>query len=192
MKHAPWNIHRLGRGPARGREKQKTVNAIAIDSSEKALAVAKRNAIRHGVPIQFLRGNLLEPLAHELRTMNHEHLIITANLPYLTPEQYAEEPSIQHEPTSALVGGKTGLELYEQLLKQMQTLTAKRYTLNAFFEIDPSQSDAMRALIKKYLPNASVEIKKDLCGRDRVVSCVLRPDLATRVERLQYPQNEKN
>jgi methylase of polypeptide subunit release factors len=40
-----------------------------------------------------------------------------------------------------------------------------------FFEIGEGQADVMRSLAQKFLSPCTVEIKKDLCDRDRVV-CV--------------------
>ncbi|MEK7623923.1 MAG: peptide chain release factor N(5)-glutamine methyltransferase [Patescibacteria group bacterium] len=151
--------------------KHKNIKTFAIDISRQALKVAKKNAKHHNVPITFLHGNLLEPIIkdHKLTAMGHK-LIITANLPYLTQEQYTQEPSIHHEPKSALIAPYGGLALYEQFLQQLQKLL-KAYgcQLTAFLEIDPSQSPRITSLIKKYLPNAKIAIKKDLASRDRCV-----------------------
>ena len=120
------------------------VITYAIDTSRSALCVAKKNALKHGVKINFLRGNLLEPviprlggeglkarggldnksLADELRPTHPYpaqagNIIITANLPYLTEQQFQSEPSIQREPKKALVADNNGLALYEKLLKQI-------------------------------------------------------------------------
>ncbi len=151
------------------------VQLIATDISQSALRVAKRNARRHDVAIQFLHGNLLEPFLKKFIQTNSKTynltpspstLVITANLPYLSEQQFDSEPSIQHEPKSALVAADNGLALYEELLKQLSDFSLRT---SAFFEIDPSQSEMMKELIKRYLPAASIEIKKDLAGRDRVV-----------------------
>ncbi len=149
----------------------KNIQAIAIDKSRNALRVAKKNTKQQQARMILLRGNLLEPFAQYSRNNPiGSPLIITANLPYLTKEQYADEPSIKHEPRSALVANKSGLALYEQLLKQIQQLTMS-YEVKAtcYFEIDPSQSDRIKSLVTTFLPGANVEIKKDLGGRNRVV-----------------------
>ena len=147
---------------------------IAIDVSKKALCVAKKNAQKHNVETEFLHGNLLEPIfkLSELRTKNPE-LIITANLPYITEQQFKQEPSIQKEPKLALVADNDGLALYEELLKQIATFhtypPSGRVPLSSFLEIDPTQTDKIKILIKKYLPESNIEVKKDLAGLDRLV-----------------------
>ena len=143
----------------------------ATDISRQALTVAKHNAQKHNVDITFLHGNLLEPIIKNSKfEIRNSKLIVTANLPYLTQEQFQNEPSIQHEPKSALVAKKGGLELYEKLLKQILQIS-KTYNLKpiTYFEIDPSQTHEISKLIKTYLPNSTIEIQKDLAGHDRVV-----------------------
>lgn len=154
--------------------KYKNIKIFAIDISKKALRVAKLNAKKHDVEIDFLHGNLLEPLLNQLQQLQHlqqfEQIIITANLPYLTNEQFQNEPSIQHEPKLALVAKDEGLALYEKLLQQIkQLLSTLDFRLSTLFEIDPTQTEKIKILIKKYLPEADIEIKKDLAGLDRLV-----------------------
>ena len=146
-------------------------NIIATDISRGALRVAKKNAKKHNAPVTFLHGNLIDPVmeSSELRTPNSE-LLITANLPYLTEEQFQNEPSIKHEPKSALVADKAGLALYEELLKQIAQIT-KTYNLKpiTYLEIDPSQTMPISNMAKTLLPNCTVTIHQDLAGLDRVV-----------------------
>lgn len=151
----------------------------AIDISPQALTIARKNAHINKTKIKFLRGDLLEPIIKNFKILKFQNskIIITANLPYLTPKQFKQEPSIQHEPKLALVAKKKGLELYEKLLKQISQLsksylpTGKAGNLKpiSYFEIDPSQASSIKKLIKKILPQAKIKIKKDLAGLDRVI-----------------------
>ncbi len=154
-------------------------DCYATDISHPALCIAKKNAKKHNTPITFLHGNLLEPLLKlKPKLPKTYNLIITANLPYLTENQYKKSPSIQHEPKSALValrqgyGGQiaknNGLALYEKLFQQINSFPVPPSS-SLFLEIDPSQSKSITDLIKNYLPTAHIETKKDLAGRDRVV-----------------------
>jgi len=147
---------------------------IAIDVSKKTLCVAKKNAKKHTVKIKFLHGNLLEPILkieHGSNGLNgFEQIIVTANLPYITEQQFQNEQSIQHEPKIALVAENDGLALYEKILQQIKQIT-NTYNLKpkTYFEIDPIQTDKIKILIKKYLPESNIEVKKDLAGLDRLV-----------------------
>ncbi len=152
----------------------KTITTYATDISAKALKIAKKNAKKHGVKIDFLKGNLLNPILKQwnnIKIEQYKNLIITANLPYLTEAQFASEPSIQKEPKTALVANKQGLALYEKLLNQIKKITKNHElrTLNCYLEIDPTQTQKIKTLIKQYLPNANIQIAQDLAGHDRVV-----------------------
>jgi release factor glutamine methyltransferase len=156
--------------------KHKNIKTYATDISQKALRIASRNAQHHRVHIDCRRGHLLQPIIQDskFKILNSSSVIITANLPYLTQAQFDSEPSIQREPRSALVAGNNGLALYEQLLSQLASLISNiKYPIFIFLEIDPSQTEPIKFLIHKYLPDAKVEIKTDLARRDRVVKIVL-------------------
>ncbi len=147
------------------------INAIATDISKQALKVAKKNAKKHSVKINFLHGDLLSPILQSFNLAIFQSVIIIANLPYLKEDWWVHEPSIQREPRLALVSDdETGLYLYEKLLQQI-TEIKKIMDIGywIFFEIDPRQSTQIFPLIQKYLPNASIEIIKDLSGFERVV-----------------------
>ncbi|HBB37975.1 MAG TPA: peptide chain release factor N(5)-glutamine methyltransferase [Candidatus Magasanikbacteria bacterium] len=144
------------------------ITIFAADISKKALKIAKKNANKHNIDITFKHGNLLAPL-HSTFCILHSEIIITANLPYLTQTQFDEEPSIQHEPHSALVADKQGLALYEELLEQIKTYHLTPIT---YLEIDPTQTSQISAIITRIFPHATIEIKKDLSGKDRVVTII--------------------
>ena len=145
------------------------ITLFATDISRSALRVAKKNAKNHRVNIKFLRGNLLQPILKKYSLLPTPYsLIITANLPYLTEQQFQSEPSIQREPKIALVAEKNGLALYEELFKQIPLLPTP-HSLLLLLEIDPSQTEKISKLIKQYFPSANLAIKKDLAGRDRLV-----------------------
>ena len=175
--------------------KHKNIKTIAIDISQDALAVARRNARAHGVKIKFLHGNLLSPLLNKsymLHVTCCNNTIITANLPYLPgvvrPGRAKktggwkewknncsmETRGLKFEPSQALFTGNHGLQLYEELLQQItKVVSCYKLHVTCLLEFDPRQTTRLKKLIKKYLPGASVEIKKDLAGRDRVavLSC---------------------
>ncbi len=141
----------------------------AIDISKPALKIARFNSLSNkcGNKIKFLAGNLLEPLITKIdfEGLNERQVIISANLPYLTPMQIKKSPSIQKEPKLALVAGKDGLKYYRKLFKQMKILNVPAKIL---CEIDPSQNKSIKILAKKYLPSVDVKIKKDLAGLYRL------------------------
>ena len=84
----------------------------AIDISEAALVVARRNADRNGVIVEFLAGSLLEPVA------GRSFDLIVSNPPYIPSADIAGlEPEVrEHEPLGALDGGRDGLDVYRSLI----------------------------------------------------------------------------
>lgn len=145
---------------------KQTIQIFATDISGQALKIAKQNAQKHNANITFLQGSLLEEKIQKNISLQNKNIIITANLPYLTQEQFNTEKSIQREPHSALVADDTGLALYKQLIQQIQKQDVYG---TFFFEIDPSQSQILSEYITKTFPDSKIQIIKDLCGRERVV-----------------------
>jgi release factor glutamine methyltransferase len=92
------------------------VDVTATDISEAALAVAKANALRHGVStrIQFVRTDLFDGLTAGF------HLVV-ANPPYVqNGDRPALSPEVRdYEPAEALFGGEDGLEVIRRLLDGM-------------------------------------------------------------------------
>lgn len=136
----------------------------ASDISAGALAVACKNAHPLEAPVKFKIGHLLEP--YNFEHYKNSTVIITANLPYLTHEQFEQEKSIQHEPYYALVAPEHGLALYKKLFEQVSKLSIRKIII--LCEIDPSQTEEFKNIVQHYLPKALVEIKKDLSHADRV------------------------
>ncbi len=148
---------------------------FAGDISATALAIAKKNAKFHNVAaaIKFYKGDLLKPF---LKLLNKPQIIedyaqifITANLPYLAPRQIKAEPTIQKEPWLALAAGKDGLKYYRKLFKQIRALAFPLPEITLLIEIDHTQKNSLRKLLKQIFPQADFEIKKDLGGHYRLV-----------------------
>ncbi len=137
---------------------------IATDVSPDALALARRNAERHGDAqrIRFLRGDLLEPLDAPVD-------VIAANLPYVRSDDFeAAPPEIrEHEPRLGLDGGLNGLRLIERLLRDAPSRLMPDGALYA--EIGEEQGEAARKLAQQSFPQGRIEVKRDLSGLDRVL-----------------------
>lgn len=85
---------------------------VAIDISEAALDVARRNATKHSVNVEFLHGSLLEPVA------GRRFDLVVSNPPYIPSADIAGlEPEVRDfEPLGALDGGEDGLDAYRSLI----------------------------------------------------------------------------
>lgn len=137
----------------------------AIDISVDALAVAKRNAERHGVSDRatFVEGDLLAPMQGE-----PPFDVIVSNPPYVSETEYqtlAREVREQ-EPRTALVGGPTGVETIARLVPQ--AFQCLRPNGRLIVELGPSIAEATRNLFHdSQWPE--VAIRKDLAGLARIV-----------------------
>lgn len=154
-------------------------HVLATDMSKEALAVAKSNAVAHKVDelVDFRHGNLVEPVVKIFASLGkqspYHHLIVCANLPYLTQHQVdaAQREVRDFEPHEALIAGQDGLDDYWnliRLLKKNRSVLPERVTI--LLEIDPSQNARIVELIRHDFPHAEPAITKDLEGFDRVVT----------------------
>jgi release factor glutamine methyltransferase len=132
---------------------------FASDISPQAIKVARKNAKTHNTKVTFAEGSLVAPWG------NQKFDIIVANLPYLNRET---DPSTKYEPKGALIAAKKGLALYEQLFRQIRSLSPLPSTL--LLEIGRDQGHLIKKLAQKYLPAYETKIYKDLFGRTRYAS----------------------
>lgn len=141
----------------------------ALDDSAGALEVTAKNAHRHGVAdrVHCLQGKLLEPLPGSVD-------LITANLPYVTTDEWIGLPPEIHdyEPRSALDGGPDGLSLIRRLLAM--TGTSLQPGGKILLEIGAGQGDAVLTLARQGFPEATVQLHQDYAGLDRLVTIETR------------------
>ncbi len=93
------------------------IRLLATDISPKALRIARLNASLHKVSgIAFLRGSFFSPL--KKRGLERQCDFLVSNPPYVSEGQWetVQEDIRLHEPKSALVSGKTGMEIIEKLV----------------------------------------------------------------------------
>lgn len=150
-------------------------HVTAIDVSAAALAVARRNATRHGVGdrVHFVEWDLLDGLvAHDLDGTPHEAPtafdIVVSNPPYVpSPDAARLAPEVAtFEPSIALYGGPDGLEVVRVLVAEAQRALRPGGWLA--FEIGAGQAGAVAEL----LPPCGLRLERiarDLQGIPRVV-----------------------
>jgi release factor glutamine methyltransferase len=144
----------------------------AIDISPAALAVAQRNAERHGVveQVHLLVGDVLSPRPSPVD-------LIVSNPPYIPSGKCASLPASvrDHEPRLALDGGPDGMDIIQQLLVQAPAVLRQpepeegRPGGELLIEIGADQGEAASRLARTFLPQATVRVHPDLAGRDRVL-----------------------
>lgn len=135
-------------------------NVLATDISEKALKVAKENAKRNNVKIEFKQSDIL-------KNVKGKFDIIISNPPYISKDEIIDPLVKNNEPHIALYADNNGLYFYEEILKNIKP-HLKEKTLIAF-EIGMTQSKAITELAQTYLPNSNIITEKDLTGKDRYI-----------------------
>lgn len=118
---------------------------IASDISLAALAVARRNAARHGVSrrIAFLHTQALAP--------ETDVDLIVSNPPYIArADAAALPPEVRdYEPHVALFGGDDGLEVYRGLFAQNRTSLSADRRGRLIVEVGYDQAAAVEAVARE-------------------------------------------
>jgi release factor glutamine methyltransferase len=140
-------------------------HVIASDVSQEALEIARTNRDRHGASVQFVAGSLLHWWHGTID-------VITANLPYLRPDQAHE--GIRFEPSIALYAGDDGFALNRALIEQ----AAGRLNTPGvmIMEIDPDQATVAFETAKRSFPGDRVRIERDLAGTERYLILERAPE----------------
>lgn len=144
----------------------KNAEVMASDISEKALEVAKINADKNGMKIDFIKSNLFE-------NINKKFNVIVSNPPYIKTEVIENlSKEVQKEPHLALDGGQDGLDFYRKIINE-----AYKYLENdgyLLLEIGYDQKVEVIRLIEENSNYQEIYSKKDLAGNDRIVVCKRR------------------
>ena len=136
---------------------------VASDISQKALEIARTNAIKHGVckRVEFIKSDLFDNLKI------HGFDFIISNPPYIMRKEIAYlQPEVKdYEPRTALDGGVDGLDFYRGI-SQKAPLYLKAGGILAF-EVGINQAAEVSGLLGRGF--SEIKIQKDLAGIDRVV-----------------------
>ena len=144
-------------------------NVLATDISPAALAVAKRNAEKHGVGDRtfFVEADLFPANKPDMQLD-----YIVSNPPYITTNELAGlDPDVQDfEPPSALDGGPEGTTVIQRLLPAAAQQLKPGGVL--LMEISPMIAERVESLVSEV---AGLELRptiKDLENRPRVIEAV--------------------
>lgn len=140
---------------------QEGLLGTASDISAEALEVAKENAARQKVCIDFRQGNLFQNVEGRFD-------MIVSNPPYIPTDEITHlmEEVRCHEPIGALDGREDGLYFYRQITaKSLGYLNPGGWLL---FEIGCDQGKSVAGLMES-AGYRNIEVIKDLAGLDRVV-----------------------
>ncbi len=140
---------------------------VATDTAMKALRLAKLNASQQKISnIIFARGSLFSALSR-LRLEGKCDFIVS-NPPYVTEEEWPKlDAEIRnHEPKSALVAGKSGLEVIHKLIQGAPLYLKPGGCL--LVEIGAGQKDKVMSFFDSSSVWEKASFVKDLNGISRV------------------------
>ena len=141
----------------------------AVDRSEEALVVARRNIHDNGLDerVKVFSGDLLAPLM-DAGLLGRLDLVVS-NPPYVREDEFDRLPVEvrDHEPREALVAGSEGTELHARIIEAAPAAMAKGARL--ILELSPEQSDDVKAMMVA-AGFTDVTFTRDYAGHYRVVA----------------------
>lgn len=136
---------------------------LLVDLSEKALAVAKKNAEKHlGENVTFLQSDLLTEV------QGKKFSLLLSNPPYIVSRVIPglDREVSEYEPKMALDGGEDGLVFYRRIAKEAKAVLLPGARL--YLEIGYDQGESVKDIFQKEGYEA-VEVFPDLSGNPRVL-----------------------
>lgn len=141
---------------------------IAVDYSEKALAVARENCLALGAKetVKFVHSDLFQSL--ELEGYKHQCDCIFSNPPYIVSSviETLDEEVRKHEPRMALDGGQDGLDFYRIISKEARRFLKEDGYL--FLEIGYDQNETVSDMLQKD-GYRQIECRKDYSNNWRMI-----------------------
>ncbi len=143
------------------KKEEEHMHITATDISKKALDVAKMNAKKLDADVNFIEGDMLNPV------LGMKFDIFISNPPYIPDEEYVESLVKDNEPNIALFGGEDGLKFYHIILEGVKPLLKEKAIIA--FEHGYDKKEALTKIALENFPDARVEVIKDLEGKDRMM-----------------------
>ena len=129
---------------------------IATDISEKALQIAKINAEKHNVAIDFRLGNMLDPIKEKLD-------VIVCNPPYIESEETVSEQTLKYEPHLALFASPK-IKYYQEILFNLQKMKDEFFIA---FEIGEDMERELTDLLEEEFQGLGYSFDQDIYGKTR-------------------------
>ncbi len=140
------------------------IKIIGTDISKKALKVAKKNNKIHNTKVEFKKSDLYEKICDK-------YDVVISNPPYIDKNSTSIQYKVKkYEPNVALFSSEQGTYYYRKILENINNIINKNHIIA--FEIGENQSEIIIKLIKEYLKNDEIIIKKDYNGFDRYIFIV--------------------
>lgn len=138
----------------------------AIDISDEALAVARKNAKIHGVDIDFIQADILNPNPY---LANNRFDVIVSNPPYICNKEAdeMERNVLNHEPHVALfVPDDDPLLFYRAIAEKTLTMLTPDGTL--FFEINRLYAQELTTMLQS-MGFSNIVVRQDQFNNPRML-----------------------
>lgn len=132
----------------------------ALDISKDAIDLASSNAVLNKANVNFALGDIKNC------TISKKYNILVSNPPYVKYDEPVD-PATKYEPQNALFADNNGLEFYEIILKRSKEFLQAKNIIA--FEIGCTEGQDITNVAKSYYPNAYIQVKQDLAGKDRYI-----------------------
>jgi release factor glutamine methyltransferase len=139
---------------AKAMRRRNNIEHVAVDASKKALSMAKKNAVKHGVRVKFIQSDLFQKVPGRFD-------LIIANLPYVPKDDYKKlYVGLRHEPKASLTEGTNEWKLYKKFIRHLPDKITDNSAI--LLEMDRGTRKAIQTHVKNYLPDFIVHFSKDL------------------------------
>lgn len=140
--------------------KSKELEVVAVDNDERALQVCAENCREHEAKVEMVRSNWFENVKGRFDT-------IASNPPYVAADDpHLDEGDLRFEPSSALVGGLSGLEHLEEIISSAMNFLNPRGWLVVEHGYD-QQTSVKEAFAGHGYTN--IQQRRDYTGTPRVM-----------------------
>ena len=182
--HTPYTIHHtptrvLDIGTGSGcialalKQAHPEWQVTGIDISAQAIEVAKENALRNHLDVDFQVADIFQsPITNNLSPITDKHYdLVVSNPPYICEkEKTAMRPNVlNYEPASALfVPDNDPLKFYRRIAELFSLPSRERSGVGLFFEINEAYPKELVTLLED-LGYTDIQITQDTYGKPRII-----------------------
>jgi len=139
---------------------------IGTDISSKCLGIARKNAEKHGVFVDFRECNMMDAIQGPID-------VIVSNPPYILDEKTVAEETLKYEPHLALFANPT-TKYYEEILSHINLMN-KKYIIA--FEIGEDMEESLTKLLEEKYPGIAYKFEKDIYGKMRFLYIIRNEEI---------------
>ena len=149
-------------------------SVTGIDISPEAIAIARENARRNNVEVNFQVADIFDFNEENPKSkiLNPKYDVVVSNPPYICEsEKSSMRPNVlDFEPSSALfVPDSDPLKFYRKIAEIFSPITRNPLPVtHLFFEINEAYGEELKQLLSK-LGYTDIQIHKDIYGKDRII-----------------------